>query len=156
MKRLQRQLSRKVKGSNNREKQRVKIAKLFERMTNKKEAYIHYVVNELLKSYDTIFMEDLNVQGLLMNHKLSKAISEVGFYKFKEILTTKALANDKKVILVDRFYPSSKTCSKCGYKKEDLKLSDRSWVCPQCGTKHDRDINAAVNIILEGKRILET
>lgn len=156
MNRLQRQLSRKVKGSNNSEKQRIKIAKLFERMANKKDAYIHYVSNELLSSFDTIFMEDLNVQGLLMNHKLSKAISEVGFYKFKEILTTKALANDKKVILVDRFYPSSKTCSVCGYKKEDLTLNDRSWVCPQCGTKHNRDINAAVNILLEGKRMLAT
>lgn len=156
LKRLQRRLSRKVKGSNNREKQRVRIAKLFEKMTNKKDSYIHYVVNELLKSYDTIFMEDLNVQGMLRNHSLAKAIQEVGFYQFKEILTNKALANDKKVSLVDRFYPSSKTCSKCGYKKEDLKLSDRSWVCPNCGTKHDRDINAAVNILIEGKRMLAT
>ena len=156
MKRLQRQLSRKVKGSNNREKQRVRIAKLFERITNKKDAYIHYVVNKLLTSYDTIFMEDLNVQGLLRNHHLSKAISEVGFSKFKQILSTKALANGKEVISVDMFYPSSKTCSVCWYKKQDLKLSDRSWVCPQCGTKHDRDINAAVNILLEGKRMLTT
>lgn len=156
MNRLQRKLSRKVKGSNNREKQRVKIAKLFERMTNKKEAYIHYVVNELLSNYDTIFMEDLNVQGLLRNHHLAKAIQEVGFYKFKEILSNKALVNDKQVVSVDRFYPSSKTCSVCGYKKQDLKLSDRSWVCPQCGTKHDRDINAAMNILFEGKRMLTT
>ena len=152
--RLSRQLSRKVKGSNNREKHRVRIAKLFERMTNKKDAYIHYVVNKLLQSYDTIFIEDLNVQGLLRNQSLAKSIQEVGFYKFKEILSNKALVNDKNVISVDRFYPSSKTCSVCGYKKEDLKLSDRSWVCPQCGTKHDRDINAAVNILLEGKRML--
>ena len=156
MKRLQRQLSRKVKGSNNREKQRVKIAKLYERMTNKKEAYIHFVVNELLSHYDSIFMEDLNVQGMLRNHNLAKAIQEVGFYKFNEILTNKALVNNKQVVSVNRFYPSSKTCSVCGYKKEDLKLSDRSWVCPQCGTKHDRDINAAVNILLEGKRMLTT
>ena len=156
LKRLQNQLSKKKKGSNNREKQRVKIAKLFERITNKKEAYIHYVVNELLESYDTIFMEDLNIQGLLKNHSLAKAISEVGFYKFKEILSNKALVNDKQVVFVDRFYPSSKTCSVCGYKKEDLKLSDREWTCPNCGTKHDRDINAAVNILLEGKRMLTT
>lgn len=156
LKRLQRQLSRKVKGSNNIEKQRVKIAKLFERMTNKKETYIHYVVNKLLQSYDTIFMEDLNVQGMLRNHSIAKAISEVGFYKFKEILSNKALVNDKQVVFVDRFYPSSKTCSKCGYKKEDLKLSDRKWTCPNCGAKHDRDINAAVNILLEGKRMLTT
>ena len=156
LKKLQRQLSKKVKGSNNSEKQRVKIAKLFERMTNKKNAYIHYVVNELLSRYDSIFMEDLNIQGMLRNHHLAKAIQDVGFYRFKEILNIKALVNDKKVVSVDRFYPSSKTCSKCGYKKEDLKLSDRSWVCPQCGTKHDRDINAAVNILLEGKRMLAT
>ena len=156
MKRLQRQLSRKVKGSNNREKHRVKIAKLFERMTNKKKTYIHYVVNKLLKSYDTIFMEDLNVKGLLKNHHLAKSIQEVGFYNFKEILINKALVNDKKVISVDRFYPSSKTCSFCGYKKEDLTLSDRSWVCPNCGTRHDRDINAAMNILIEGRKIIET
>ena len=156
LKKLQRQLSKKVKGSNNSEKQRVKIAKLFERMTNKKEAYIHFVVNELLSHYDSIFMEDLNIQGMLRNHHLAKSIQEVGLYRFKEILTKKALVNDKKVVSVDKFYPSSKTCSKCGYKKEDLKLSDRSWVCPNCGTKHYRDINAAVNILLEGKRMLAT
>lgn len=154
LKRLQRQLSRKVKGSNNREKQRVKIAKLFERMTNKKYAYIHYVVNELLSRYDSIFMEDLNVQGMLRNHNLAKSISDVGFSMFKEILTTKALVNDKQVISVDRFYPSSKTCSKCGYKKKDLTLSDREWTCPNCCTKHNRDINAAVNILIEGRRML--
>ena len=156
MKRLQRQLSRKVKGSNNREKQRVKIAKLYERITNKKDAYIHYVVNKLIQSYDTIFMEDLNVQGMLSNHHLAKAIQEVGFYKFKEILSNKALVNGKQVVSVDRFYPSSKTCSVCGYKKEDLTLNDRKWTCPNCGAKHDRDINASVNILLEGKRMLAT
>ena len=100
-------------------------------------------------------MEDLNVKGMLKNHHLAKAISEVGFYKFKEILTNKALVNNKQVILVDRFYPSSKTCSNCGYKKIDLALKDRYWVCPQCGTKHDRDINAAINILHEGERILK-
>ena len=155
-KKLQRQLSKKKKGSNNREKAQIRIAKLFERMANKKEAYIHYVANELLKSYDIIFMEDLNVQGMLSNHHLAKAISEVGFSMFKEILATKALDNNKKVISIDRFYPSSKTCHKCGYVNHDLKLSDRSWVCPQCGTNHDRDINAAMNILLEGRRMLTT
>ena len=156
MKKLQRQLSKKKVGSNNREKQRVKIAKLFERMTNEKDAYIHYVVNKLLQSYDTIFMEDLNVQGLLRNHYLAKAIQEVGFFNFKQVLVNKALVNDKQVVFIDRFYPSSKTCSVCGYKKEDLTLNDREWTCPNCGTKHNRDINAAVNILLEGKRMLAT
>ena len=154
LKKLQRQLSKKVKGSNNRKKAQVRIAKLFERITNKKDAYIHYVTNELLTYFDTIFMEDLNVQGMLRNHNLAKAIQEVGFYKFKETLVNKALVNNKQVVFIDRFYPSSKTCSVCGYKKRDLRLSDREWVCLKCGTKHDRDINAAVNILLEGQRIL--
>ena len=156
MKKLQRQLSKKKVGSNNRKKAQIRIAKLFERMTNKKDAYIHYVVNELLSSFDTIFMEDLNVQGMLRNHHLAKAIQEVGFFNFKEILVNKALVNDKQVVFIDRFYPSSKTCSVCGYKKEDLTLNDREWTCPNCGTKHNRDINAAVNILLEGKRMLAT
>jgi len=151
---LQRQLSRKVKGSNNWNKQRVRIAKAFERLTNQKEAYIHSVVNELLTYYDTVFMEDLNVKGMLKNHHLAKAIQEVSFYKFKEILFSKSLVNDKSVVFIERFYPSSKTCSQCGYKKRDLKLSDRFWICPECGTKHDRYVNAAINILLEGQRIL--
>ena len=153
IKKLQRQLSKKAKGSNNRKKAQLKIAKLFERIMNKKDAYIHYVANELLSYFDTVFMEDLNVKGMLRNHHLAKAISEVGFYKFKEILVNKSLVNDKQVVFVDRFYPSSKTCSVCGYKKQDLKLSDREWICPKCGTKHDRDINAAMNILLEGQRM---
>ena len=154
IKKLQRQLSKKVKGSNNRKKAQIRIAKLFERITNKKNAYIHYVVNELLTYFDTIFMEDLNVKGMLRNHHLAKAIQEVGFYKLKETLVNKALINDKQVVFIDRFYPSSKTCSVCGYKKRDLRLIDREWVCPKCGTKHNRDINAAVNILLEGQRML--
>ena len=154
IKKLQKQLSRKVKGSNNRNRARIRIAKLFERITNKKDAYIHCVTNELLTYFDTIFMEDLNVRGMLKNHNLAKAIQEVGFYKFKQLLVSKALVNDKKVVFIDRFYPSSKTCSQCGYKKQDLKLSDRFWVCPDCGECHDRDFNAAKNILLEGQRML--
>ena len=127
---------------------------MFERLTNKKENYIHFVVNELLKTYDVVFMEDLNVQGIMRNHHIAKAIQEVGFYRFKEILVNKALVNNKQVVLINRFYPSSKTCSCCGYKKQDLKLSDREWVCPECSTKHNRDINAAKNILLEGQRML--
>jgi transposase, IS605 orfB family len=152
---LQRQLSRKAKGSNNRNKQRIRLAKAFERLTNKKENYIHSVVNEIFKSYDVVFMEDLNVQGMLRNHSLAKAIQEIGFYRFKEVLQDKALVNGKQVVLIDRFYPSSKTCSCCGYKKKDLKLSDRFWTCPECGEHHDRDINAARNILLEGQRKLQ-
>ena len=151
---LQRQMSRKQKGSNNRNKVRIKLAKAFEKITNQKEHYIHSVVNELLTYYDIVFMEDLNVRGMLKNHKLAKSIQEIGFYKFKSILTDKAFNNGKQVIFVDRFYPSSKTCSVCGYINKELKLSDREWICPQCGEHHDRDINAAMNILLEGERII--
>ena len=151
---LQRRLSKKQKGSNNRNKQRVKIAKEFERLTNQKEAYIHSVVNKLLTYYDVVFMEDLNVQGMLKNHKLAKAIAEVGFYRFKQVLTDKANNNYKQVIEVSRYYPSSKACSQCGYKNKELTLNDREWTCPVCGTHHDRDLNAAMNILMEGERII--
>lgn len=154
VRRLQRQISRKVKGSNNRKKTKIRIARLFERITNKKVAYIHYITNELLTYFDTIFMENLNVKGMMKNHHLAKAIQEVGFYKFKETLVSKSLVNDKKVVFIDRFYPSSKTCSGCGYKKRDLKLRDRFWICPECGAEHDRDLNAARNILLEGQRMV--
>ena len=150
---LQRQLSKKRKGSSNFNKQRIKLARVYEVITNKKDNYIHSVVNKLLSQYDTIYIEDLNVHGMMKNHKLSKAIQEVGFFKFKTTLQNKALQNDKKVILVDRFYPSSKTCSKCGYVHKDLKLQDRYWCCPKCSTNHDRDKNAALNILYEGRRI---
>ncbi len=151
---LQRQLSKKVKGSNNRNKQRVKIAKVFKKLTNQKNAYIHYVVNELLTYYDTVFMEDLNVKRMLRNHHLAKAIQEINLCRFSQIIANKAINNYKKVVFVDRFYPSSKTCSICGYVNKELTLNDRYWVCPNCGKHHDRDLNAAINILHEGKRII--
>ena len=151
---LQKQLSRKVKGSNNRDKARIKLAKAYERLVNQRENYIHSVVNELLKYYDTIYMEDLNVNGMLKNHKLAKAIQEVGFYRFKSVLLDKSVNNGKRVVFVDRFYPSSKTCSCCGSIYKGLTLNDREWRCPSCGKIHDRDLNAAMNILTEGKKIL--
>lgn len=156
VRRLQRQLSRKVKGSNNRDKARIKLAKVHKHLVNQRENYIHSVVNELLKYYDTIYMEDLNVSGMLKNHNLAKAIQEVGFYRFKTVLLDKSANNGKKVVFVDRFYPSSKTCSCCGYVYRKLTLKDREWKCPDCGEIHDRDLNAAKNILTEGERILES
>ena len=150
---LQRQLSKKRKGSSNFNKQCKCIAKVFETITHKKENYIHSVVNYLLRKYDTIYMEDLKTSGMLKNHKLAKAIQEVGLFKFKMVLSAKALQNDKKAVLIGRFYPSSKTCSKCGYIHKGLKLKDRHWNCPNCGSYHDRDFNAALNILYEGRRI---
>ena len=154
IKKLQRQLSKKVKGSNNRDKVRIKIAKKFEHLTNQRIDYIHNVVNSLLRTYDYVFMENLNVQGMLKNHKLSKAIQELGFYTFKSILKNKAMLNDKFVIEVDRWFASSKTCHKCGYVYNGLTLSEREWTCPICGEHHDRDLNAAMNILIEGNKIL--
>lgn len=156
IKKLQRQLSRKVKGSNNRDKARIKLAKAHGRLVNQRENYIHSVVNELLGYYDTICMEDLNVSGMLKNHKLAKAIQEVGFYRFKSVLLDKSANNGKKVVFVDRFYPSSKTCSCCGYVYKGLTLNQREWQCPDCGEIHDRDLNAAMNILTEGERILKS
>ena len=153
LKKLQRQLSKKRKGSNNFSKQCKRIARAFETITNKKGNYIHSVVNYLLRHYDTVYMEDLNTSGMLKNHKLAKAIQEVGFFNFKTTLQNKALQNDKKVVLIGRYYPSSKTCSQCGYIHKELKLKDRHWQCPNCGSYHDRDYNAAVNIFYEGRRI---
>lgn len=156
IKKLQRQLSKKVKGSNNRDKVRIKIAKEFEHLANQRIDYIHNVVNSLLRTYDYIFMEDLNVQGMLKNHKLAKAIQELGFYTFKSTLKNKAMLNDKFVIEVDRWFASSKTCHKCGYVYNGLTLGEREWTCPICGEHHDRDLNAAVNILMEGQRMLTT
>lgn len=152
---LYRQLSKKQKGSNNYEKQRLKLAKAYEKLVNQKEAYIHSVANELLSHYDTVFMEDLNVNGIFKNHNLARAINEVGLGRFKQVLEYKAENNDKKIERVDRFYPSSKTCHKCGYVNKELKLRDREWTCPVCGEHHDRDLNAAINILMEGERQTE-
>ena len=154
IKKLQRQLSKKAKGSNNRNKIRIKIAKEFEHLTNQRMDYIHNVVNSLLKTYDYIFMENLNVQGMLKNHKLAKAIQELGFYTFKDTLKNKAMMNDKFVIEVDRWFASLKTCHKCGYVYKNLTLGEREWTCPICGEHHDRDLNAAMNILIEGQRML--
>ena len=155
IKKLQKQLSKKVKGSNNSNKARIKLAKAYEHLTNQRLNYIHYVVNALLTTYDYIFMEDLNVQGMLRNHHLAKAIQEIGFYTFKNTLKDKALLNNKLVIEVDRFYASSKTCNKCGYVYKGLTLNEREWLCPICGEYHDRDLNAAINILHEGERMMK-
>lgn len=153
IKHLQKELSKKIKGSNNRNKARIRLARTFEKNVNQGMDYINKVVNELLANYDVIYMENLNVKGMLQNHHLAKAIQEVSFYKFKETLINRAMVNGKEVKFVDRFYPSSKLCSNCGYKNTKLKLSDREWTCPICGEYHDRDINAAINILKEGERL---
>ena len=154
IKKLQRQFSKKVKGSNNSNKARIRLAKVFEHLANQRTDYIHSVVNSLLRTYDYVFMENLNVQGMMKSHHLAKAIQELGFYTFKSTLKNKTILNDKFVIEVDRWFASSKTCHCCGYIYKDLTLSEREWVCPVCGKHHNRDVNAAINILIEGNKIL--
>ena len=154
LKKLQRQLSRKQKGSNNRNKARIRFAKLNKKINDKKLNYLHEVSNVLIDENQVICMEDLNVKGMLKNHKIAESISEMNFGEFKRMLEYKASWYGRTIVKVDRFYPSSKTCNHCGYIKKDLKLSDRTWICPVCGEIIDRDYNAACNIKDEGIRIL--
>ena len=154
IKRLQKQLSRKENNSNNRNKTRIKLAKIYKRITDKKQYYLHQVSNYLIDENQVICMEDLNVKGMLRNHKLAESIQELNFGEFKRMLEYKANWYGRKLIFVDRFYPSSKTCNHCGYVNKKLKLSDRQWVCPNCGEIIERDYNAALNIRDEGVRLI--
>jgi len=149
----QQSLSRKTSKSNRYEKQRIKVARIHEKITNSRMDLIHKTTINLIKQFDTIYLEDLNVKGMMKNHKLSKAISDVCWSKFIDTLEYKAEWNDKSIVHIDRFFPSSKTCSKCGWINNKLTLKDREWICPKCGEKHDRDFNAATNILNEGYRI---
>ena len=108
--------------------------------------FLHKLSTSLIIRYDTICLEDLNVQGMMSNHHLAQSIQSASWAEFVRQLTYKAERNGKNVIKIGRFEPSSKTCSVCGYVKTDLELKDREWTCPVCGTHHDRDINASINI----------
>ena len=148
----QKHLSRKQHGSNSYEKQRRKVAKIYEKISSCRLDMQHKVSLDLVRKYDIICLEDLNIKGMVKNHRLAKAINDASWGQFVSMLTYKAELNDKQVIKIDRWYPSSKTCHNCGWVNEGLKLSDRQWVCPHCGEIIDRDINAAKNILSEGIR----
>lgn len=154
LKRLQRQISKKVVGSKNREKARLRFAKLNEKIRNRKLNFLHDVTNHLIDENQVIVMEDLNVKGMVRNHKLAESISEVNWGEFRRILTYKAAWHGRQLVFIDRFYPSSKRCNHCGYIYKELTLKDRQWVCPECGSLIDRDYNAALNILEEGERII--
>lgn len=148
----QKHLSRKTKDSKRRERQRLKVARIHEKIANSRMDLIHKTSLDLVKNFDVIYLEDLNIKGMVKNHKLAKSISDVSWGKFIEVLTYKANWNDKEVIHIDRFFPSSKTCNGCGWINNSLTLNDRSWKC-KCGLEVDRDINAAKNILNEGLRL---
>ena len=152
IKRLQRQLSRKEKGSNNRNKARIRLAKVYKRINDRKQYYLHSISNSLIDENQIICMEDLNVKGMVKNHNLAESILEMNFGEFRRMLEYKANWYNRKIVFVDRFYPSSKTCHNCGYINKGLTLNDRQWVCPQCGEVIERDYNAALNILDEGLR----
>jgi putative transposase len=152
---LNRNLSKKQKGSKNKEKARIKLAKYNNKLNNIKENYLHRVTNQLLNENQVIVMEDLNVKGMMKNHNLAKSIQELSLYRFKEILKYKAEWYGRDIIEINRFFPSSKLCSTCGTKNDKLTLKDREWTCTSCNTVHDRDVNAAFNILNEGKRTLK-
>ena len=154
IKRLQHQLSKKQKGSNNRNKARIRLAKLHKKINDRKQYYLHAVSNSLIDENQVICMEDLNVKGMVKNHNLAESICEMNFGGFRRMLEYKARWYNRKIVFVDRFYPSSKTCHNCGYINKSLTLNDRQWVCPQCGEMVERDYNAALNILDEGLRII--
>ena len=147
----QKHLSRKKKGSRGYENQRLKVARLHEKISNCRADYLHKCSISLVRRYDVICIEDLNVKGMVRNHRLAKSISDASWGAFISMLTYKAEWNDKKVVKIDRYLPSSQTCSVCGHVNKQTKdLSVREWKCPACHTRLDRDVNAAINILRAG------
>ena len=144
--RLQKHESRKTKGSKRRARIRLKINKLYVKKRNLIKNYIYHVANTLLRESQTLVMEDLNIVGMVKNHKLAKSIQNICWGVLRRVLEYKSIWLGHNLIFIDRWAPSTKTCSHCGFHNSTLTLSDRSWTCPGCGTHHDRDVNAALNI----------
>jgi putative transposase len=152
---LQKSLSRKVYGSKNYEKARIKLAKFHEYIANCRKDYLHKISLFLVKNYDIICAETLQVKNMLKNRKLAKAISDVSWYEFCRQLEYKCLWYDKKFVQINTYFASSQLCSNCGFKNSDVKNLDvREWTCPECGQHHDRDINAATNILNQGLTLI--
>jgi len=154
LKTKQRQLSRKQKGSNNRNKARKKVAKVHNKVTRCREDFLHKLSRSLVNENQVIAVENLNVKGIVKNHNLARAISQVSWGQFLTMLKYKAEQEGKTYIEVDRFFPSSKTCNVCLNQVDSLPLDVCNWTCSNCGTEHDRDINAAANLRDEGLRLI--
>jgi putative transposase len=153
LKKVQKQLSKKIKGSKNRNKVRLKLAKLHESIKNQKQDFLHNITTKIINENQVIVLEDLNVSGMMKNHKLAKSIQELGLYEMRRQLEYKSKWYGRELIFVSRWFPSSKTCCECGWKNNNLTLKDREFVCEECGNVIDRDMNAAINIEREGIRI---
>lgn len=154
----QRVFSRTQKGSNGHEKQRIKVAKCYQKIKNQRNDFLQKLSTKLINENQVICLEDLSVKGMQKNHKLAKSVADASFAKFVSMLEYKALWYGRTVIKIDKFYPSTQICSGCDFRNTSLRgiknLSCREWVCPECGEVHDRDLNASRNILKEGLRIL--
>lgn len=146
LKRLSKRLSSKQKGSNNRKKMKIKLSRLHARITNIRNDALHKLTSDITSRFDTIGIEELNIRGMMKNHRLARTIADMSFYEFRRQVEYKAHRRGSIVVVAGRWFASSKLCSCCGYKLEVLPLSVREWVCPTCHTKHDRDRNAAINL----------
>ena len=153
---MQCKLSKKIFGSSNYLKYKIKVAKLHEKIKNQRLDFLHKLSLRLVREYDIICVETLKVKNMIKNHKLSKSFQDTSLGEFLRILEYKVRWYGKTISKIDRFYPSSQLCSNCGYKNKDVKnLNIREWTCPECGVIHDRDVNSAINILNEGLRLLE-
>ena len=155
LRKLHKDLSRCKKGSKNREKARIRLAKQYEKITNQRNDFLHKLSHKLINENQVIYMETLKVKDMMKNNKLAKSIADVSWYEFSRQLQYKAEWYGRELIKIDTWFPSSQICSNCGFQDGKKPLSIRQWICPQCGAQHDRDINAAKNILIEGMKTAE-